>query len=72
MEIAREVVNVLQMVVTTFGGGLALFGGVQLFQGFQDQNGTQKIAGIGAVVGGVGIVVLSMRVVPLILSSLSV
>lgn len=70
MEIISGTVDVLITVVTAVGGGLAAFGGMQLFQAYTDGNGAKQALGWASVAGGAGIILLAQKVFPLITSTL--
>ncbi|MFV0497568.1 MAG: Maff2 family mobile element protein [Candidatus Fimivivens sp.] len=70
MEIISATVDVLITIVTAVGGGFAAFGGMQLFQGYSNDNGAKQATGWAMVAGGGGIILLAQKVFPMIITTL--
>lgn len=66
MEAFREGINVLGQIVIAIGVGLGIWGIVNLMEGYGSDNPGAKSQGIKQLMGGGGLILLGMRVIPLL------
>lgn len=66
MQEFTQVVDILQKIVLAGGFGFAIFGGMNLFEGFQNENPAAKTQGIKALVAGGGIMLIGWKLVPIL------
>lgn len=59
-------VNILSIVVTLIGGGLAIFGVVNLLEGYGNDNPGSKSQGMKQAMAGVGLIILAWILIPLL------
>ena len=59
-----KTVIVLQSVISLIGGGLAVFGVVNLIEGYGNDNAGAKSQGIKQTMAGLGLILLAIFVVP--------
>lgn len=61
-----EAVDVLQMIVIGLGAALGVWGGVNLMEGYGNDNPGAKSQGIKQLVAGVGVAVIGGTLIPLL------
>lgn len=66
MEAFREGINVLGQIVIAIGVGLGIWGIINLMEGYGSDNPGAKSQGIKQLMGGGGLILLGMRVIPLL------
>ncbi len=64
MEFFTEPINVLQTIVTALGAGLCVWGGINLMEGYGNDNPGAKSQGIKQIMAGGGIVVIGTTLIP--------
>lgn len=62
----QKTITVLQSVITLIGGGLAVWGVVNLIEGYGGDNAAAKSQGIKQLMAGLGLVLLGIVVVPVL------
>ena len=66
MQFFGEAVNVLQTLVIALGAGLCVWGGINLMEGYGNDNPGAKSQGIKQLVAGGGVVVIGTTLIPLL------
>ena len=66
MEFFSSAINTLQTLVIALGAGLAVWGVVNLLEGYGSDNPGAKSQGIKQLMAGGGIVLLGMNLIPLL------
>ena len=66
MQFFSEAVNVLQTLVIALGAGLAVWGVVNLLEGYGNDNPGAKSQGIKQLMAGGGIVLIGTSLIPLL------
>lgn len=66
MEIFVAGVDIIKTITTLIGGGMVIVGGIQFFQGYSENNASQKAVGIGTFIGGAGIAFIGLTLVPML------
>ena len=66
MQFFSEAVNVLQTLVTALGAGLAVWGVVNLLEGYGNDNPGAKSQGIKQLMAGGGVVLIGTSLIPLL------
>ncbi|HHU13142.1 MAG TPA: conjugal transfer protein [Clostridiaceae bacterium] len=66
MEFFGEAINVLQILVIALGAGLAVWGVVNLLEGYGSDNPGAKSQGIKQLMAGGGVVIIGLRLIPLL------
>ena len=66
MQFFGEAVNVLQTLVIALGAGLCVWGGINLMEGYGNDNPGAKSQGIKQVMAGGGVVVIGTTLIPLL------
>lgn len=66
MAFFTQAINVLQMLVIALGAGLAVWGGINLLEGYGADNPGAKSQGIKQLMAGGGVIVLGTTLVPLL------
>ena len=61
-----KTITVLQSVISLIGGGLAVWGVVNLIEGYGGDNAAAKSQGIKQLMAGLGLVLLGIVVVPVL------
>ena len=61
-----EAVNTLSILVTALGAGLAVWGVINLLEGYGNDNPGAKSQGIKQLMAGGGVVLIGMNLVPLL------
>ena len=68
MEFFSSAISTLQTLVVALGAGLAVWGVVNLLEGYGSDNPGAKSQGIKQLMAGGGIIVLGMTLIPLLSS----
>ena len=66
MEFFSSAINTLQTLVVALGAGLAVWGVINLLEGYGSDNPGAKSQGIKQLMAGGGIIVLGMTPIPLL------
>ena len=66
MDFFNNAVNVLQTVVIALGAGLGIWGGVNLMEGYGNDNPGAKSQGMKQLMAGGGIAFIGITLVPLL------
>ena len=66
MQFFTEAVNVLKTLVIALGAGLAVWGVVNLLEGYGNDNPGAKSEGIKQLIAGGGVVLIGTTLVPLL------
>lgn len=66
MQFFTEAVNVLKTLVIALGAGLAVWGVVNLLEGYGNDNPSAKSQGIKQLMAGGGVVLIGTTLVPLL------
>ena len=66
MEFFNSAIDVLQTLVTAIGAGLAVWGAINLLEGYGDDNPGAKSQGIKQLMTGGGIALVGMVLMPLL------
>lgn len=64
MEFFDTALSTIQTCVMLLGGGVALWGGIALLDGYSNDNGGAKSSGFKQVLAGGGIMLISMTLIP--------
>lgn len=68
MEFFASAITTLQTLVVALGAGLAVWGVINLLEGYGSDNPGAKSQGIKQLMAGGGIIVLGMTLIPLLSS----
>jgi hypothetical protein len=66
MEFFTSTIDVLKMLTIALGGGLAVWGGINLLEGYGNDNPGAKSQGIKQIMAGGGVVIIGLRLVPML------
>jgi len=66
MEFFNSAVNTLQTIVIGLGGGLCVWGGVNLLEGYGQDNPGAKSQGVKQLVAGGGVALIGVTLIPLL------
>ena len=66
MEFFNSAVEVLQTLVVALGGGLCVWGGINLLEGYGQDNPGSKSQGVKQLVAGGGVALIGITRVPLL------
>lgn len=66
MAFFNSAIGVLQTLVIALGAGLAIWGGVNLMEGYGNDNPGAKSQGIKQLMAGGGVALIGMTLVPLL------
>jgi len=66
MDFFNSAVDVLQTLVIALGAGLCLWGGINLLEGYGQDNPASKSQGVKQLVAGGGVALIGMILVPLL------
>ena len=72
MSFFTNAIDVLQTLVIALGGGLCVWGGINLLEGYGQDNPASKSQGIKQLMAGAGVAVVGMVLVPLLSGLFSV
>ena len=68
MQFFGEAVNVLQTLVIALGAGLCVWGGINLMEGYGNDNPGAKSQGIKQLMSGGGVILIGTQLIPLLSS----
>ena len=66
MDFFNSAVDVLQTLVIALGGGLCVWGGINLLEGYGNDNPGAKSQGVKQLVAGGGVALIGITLVPLL------
>ena len=66
MTFITSAITALQTVVTAIGAGLSVWGGINLLEGYGNDNPGAKSQGIKQLMAGGGVIFISTQVIPLL------
>lgn len=66
MQFFSQAVNILQTLVIALGAGLCVWGGINLMEGYGNDNPGAKSQGIKQLMAGGGVIVIGTTLVPLL------
>ena len=66
MAFFTSAINILQTLVVAIGAGLAVWGVINLLEGYGNDNPGAKSQGIKQLMAGVGVVLIGTQLVPLL------
>ena len=66
MEFFNSTIEVLKVLVMALGAGLAVWGVVNLLEGYGSDNPAAKSQGIKQLMAGGGVVLIGMQLIPLL------
>ena len=66
MQFFTEAINVLQTLVIALGAGLAVWGVINLLEGYGNDNQGAKSQGIKQLMAGGGVVLIGTSLIPLL------
>ena len=66
MNIFSEGITVLSTIIIALGGGLCIFGGINLLEGYGGDNPGAKSQGIKQLMAGGGVALIGTTLVPLL------
>ncbi|TYU88656.1 conjugal transfer protein [Listeria monocytogenes] len=66
MEFFNEAVNVLKVLVIALGAGLAVWGVINLLEGYGNDNPGAKSQGIKQLMAGGGVVLIGIQLIPML------
>ena len=66
MDFFAKSIEVLQTLVIALGGGLCVWGGINLLEGYGQDNPASKSQGIKHLMAGGGVALIGMILVPLL------
>ena len=71
MDFFNSAIDVLQTLVIALGGGLCVWGGINLLEGYGQDNPAAKSQGVKQLVAGGGVALIGVTLVPLLSGLLS-
>ena len=71
MDFFAKSIEVLQTLVIALGGGLCVWGGINLLEGYGQDNPASKSQGIKQLMAGGGVALIGMMLIPLLADLLS-
>jgi len=66
MDFFNSAIDVLATLVTALGAGLAVWGVINLLEGYGNDNPGAKSQGVKQLMAGGGVVLIAMQLVPLL------
>lgn len=66
MDFFNSAVDVLQILVTGLGAGLGVWGGINLMEGYGNDNPGAKSQGMKQLMAGLGLILLAIILVPVL------
>jgi len=66
MEFFTEAINMLQILVIALGAGLAVWGVINLLEGYGSDNPGAKSQGMKQLMAGGGVVLIGLNLIPLL------
>ena len=64
MEFFNSAIDVLQTLVIALGGGLCVWGGINLLEGYGNDNPGAKSQGVKQLMAGAGIAIIGLVLIP--------
>lgn len=71
-EISNAAQSVITALLSAVGAGFALWGGVDVATGFSQHNAAKQEAGIPKLIGGIAVVAMTVKIIPIIFSYLKI
>ena len=72
MDFFNSAVTTMSTLVTALGGGLGVWGVINLMEGYGSDNPAAKSQGVKQLMAGSGVMLLGLKVVPLLSSLITV
>ena len=69
MSFFTNAINVLQTLVIALGGGLCVWGGINLLEGYGQDNPASKSQGIKQLMAGGGVALIGITLIPAVRSA---
>ena len=66
MDIFVQMIAVLKLLVIGLGAGLGLWGGINLLEGYGQDNPASKSQGVKQLIAGGGVAFIGIKIVPLL------
>ena len=66
MEFFNQAIDILKILVMALGAGLALWGVINLLEGYGSDNPAAKSQGIKQLMAGGGVVLIGLQLIPLL------
>jgi hypothetical protein len=66
MEFFTEAINVLKVLIIALGAGLAVWGVINLLEGYGNDNPGAKSQGMKQLMAGGGVVLIGIKLIPLL------
>ena len=66
MDFFNSAVDVLQILVTGLGAGLGIWGGINLMEGYGNDNPGAKSQGMKQLIAGGGVALIGITLIPLL------
>ncbi len=66
MEFFNQAIDILKILVMALGAGLAVWGVINLLEGYGSDNPAAKSQGIKQLMAGGGVVLISLQLIPLL------
>ena len=66
MEFFNQAIDILKILVMALGAGLAVWGVINLLEGYGSDNPAAKSQGIGQLMAGGGVVLIGLQLIPLL------
>ena len=66
MEFFNQVIDILKILVMALGAGLAVWGVINLLEGYGSDNPAAKSQGIKQLMAGGGVVLIGLQLIPLL------
>ena len=72
MDVFNSAVTTMSTLVTALGGGLGVWGVINLMEGYGADNPASKSQGVKQLMAGGGVMLLGLKVVPLLANLITV
>ena len=66
MEFFNQAIDILKILVMALGAGLAVWGAINLLEGYGSDNPAAKSQGIKQLMAGGGVVLIGLQLIPLL------
>ena len=66
MEFFNQAIDILKILVMALGAGLAVWGVINLLEGYRSDNPAAKSQGIKQLMAGGGVVLIGLQLIPLL------
>ena len=66
MEFFNQAIDILKILVMALGAGLAVWGVINLLEGYGSDNPAEKSQGIKQLMAGGGVVLIGLQLIPLL------